>query len=925
MRSSNCLFLVWFLFVCLTAFVPLPQVKANPSVGVTSDATYWYLESTNLKLRITKSNGLIKFYVGAAFTDWTSSKGDGGGGFSVITWGVGYNDQTSGGAGMPNRNPVTLVSQNSTYLYYKQIKASGPTFEQHTEFIVDAYSIQVIMSVKHLSAGLQNYAVAFCEWITTTNMKVVNLNDINNPVTEYSFGANSQTANERLIVDSSVPNEKPLYVLSNGDYALTTLQHPTYGSAMQYWIDWHDVDREVLGVGFDAVRGVQNVLTRRQGIILFATRGNTFSGLNKIPDILEQYVDYEVLDLGYVHLFNSPTYPDLITDSMLTELKARGITTIEIQWLNGTDFTNQLLLTHDETTIKATMTKIRSYGFKTYWYLLPFITAGFPANTWQTIRNAHSDSVGKDQNGNNGSNWGLLNPDPTYSWGTQVLSDVDTIISTYGDYFDGFFVDILVASSIMDFNTAHSSTYTAYFETGAYNKNASTLTDGAIALLQDLKAKGKPLIGNSPDNVWLTYYLDGVVCWDDTATATRWQSGTQYGNAYSFDLWATPRRFYRSGISSNVVPTNGTNDGWYVKMSYSDGVYPFIYAYTGFPTFQDAKTTFYQQNCWFLSHEVISVVGVSYVYLPSTTNTRLVIFNGTATGNITSPYAFDIYKKDGTQIALNVYTISLNSYLTSGQDIFVVKPHETNPYIFYSQSFKIESVSYSDNKFSFTVSASSGQISTTKVYVGDKGKPVSIIPLSVDGGFDSTTNIQTLTWTHSSSQEIILDWTIPSGPIFTLKYYQLTVKVIDVQGILQRDAKVTVWTPLGVAKDYKFTYYTGEAAFNLPTGTYLVTAEKDGIATEPIKLDQDKTITLTIGVPQPNPFAPLKEEALNLLNQFYVLLGIVGSFVLLSFAFIIGFVAFFHDEKWLFIITIALIILGVSVLSSVYITPIWSW
>lgn len=66
----------------------------------------------------------------------------------------------------------------------------------------------------------------------------------------------------------------------------------------------------------------------------------------------------------------------------------------------------------------------------------------------------------------------------------------------------------------------------------------------------------------------------------------------------------------------------------------------------------------------------------------------------------------------------------------------------------------------SQNKLSFTLSYGSGQTSTTKVYVGDKGEPKTVNG-TTSWSYNSSSNILTITALHSSSTTITVRWALP--------------------------------------------------------------------------------------------------------------------------------------------------------------------
>ena len=60
-------------------------------------------------------------------------------------------------------------------------------------------------------------------------------------------------------------------------------------------------------------------------------------------------------------------------------------------------------------------------------------------------------------------------------------------------------------------------------------------------------------------------------------------------------------------------------------------------------------------------------------------------------------------------------------------------------------------------KISYTAIAGQGVESTTKIFVGNKGEPMTLEGAN-DWSYDSVTKVITVTITHSSSQKIIISW-----------------------------------------------------------------------------------------------------------------------------------------------------------------------
>jgi len=76
------------------------------------------------------------------------------------------------------------------------------------------------------------------------------------------------------------------------------------------------------------------------------------------------------------------------------------------------------------------------------------------------------------------------------------------------------------------------------------------------------------------------------------------------------------------------------------------------------------------------------------------------------------------------------------------------------------------SSSYGGNVITFVISAPSGNTSTTKVYVGDKGKPTSVSG-ATSWSYNEATKILTITVVHSSPATITVDWTSRIVSYFT--------------------------------------------------------------------------------------------------------------------------------------------------------------
>jgi len=97
----------------------------------------------------------------------------------------------------------------------------------------------------------------------------------------------------------------------------------------------------------------------------------------------------------------------------------------------------------------------------------------------------------------------------------------------------------------------------------------------------------------------------------------------------------------------------------------------------------------------------------------------------------------------------------------------IAKPSTSSGAYIVDGSEKIASLSHTPDTLTFTISASSGKTSITKIYCGSKCEPTSVRG-TTSWSYDSSTNILTITVTHLSTQKIIIDWTeheVPEFPV----------------------------------------------------------------------------------------------------------------------------------------------------------------
>jgi len=136
----------------------------------------------------------------------------------------------------------------------------------------------------------------------------------------------------------------------------------------------------------------------------------------------------------------------------------------------------------------------------------------------------------------------------------------------------------------------------------------------------------------------------------------------------------------------------------------------------------------------------------------------------------------------------------------------------SNPYLI-STTRNVTSTSYSNEQLTFTVSASSGQTSTTKIYCGSLQKPESIYGLTSTGTwtYDDSAKILTITDTHSSSLTFTVSWSGSASGKYILDIY------------VQRDFLPTLAT-VEILGENKSTDLLGKTSWKLPYGTYTITA-----------------------------------------------------------------------------------------------------
>lgn len=125
----------------------------------------------------------------------------------------------------------------------------------------------------------------------------------------------------------------------------------------------------------------------------------------------------------------------------------------------------------------------------------------------------------------------------------------------------------------------------------------------------------------------------------------------------------------------------------------------------------------------------------------------------TYSGNMSEGSSFH-HEYTQTSKIFDIYVL-----IGGSKQVLLIISYGTEPYVIVTDA-QLISQSYSDNKFTFTVSATSGQTSTTKIYVGDKGQPKDVIG-AASWSYNASTKILTVIAVHSSSTIIIVKWKLP--------------------------------------------------------------------------------------------------------------------------------------------------------------------
>lgn len=286
-------------------------------------------------------------------------------------------------------------------------------------------------------------------------------------------------------------------------------------------------------------------------------------------------------------------------------------------------------------------------------------------------------------------------------------------------------------------------------------------------------------------------------------------------------------------------------------------------------------------------------------------------------------------------VPTNVY-FGLPSYSTyinfNTQQTFDTAYRESSYWYFDGYGFQIQNGNMTitdlfvsdSNKLTFIVSASSGETSTTKVYVGDKGKPriVRMDGITQSYGdiwtYDEDTKITSLSNVHSSSSNVVLDWSeegLPSDGEEPRVKHRLTVTVVDENGVLAKYVKVSILKgTTSIAS--KSTNIYGVAEFSLEPDKYTAIAETSiSIGTATVNLSRDRSVTISLAKkPVRHDFLEDVIEPVQSLVSAHLIFFTIASFLSIGLAVVfIGF-GFSEDEIALKVAGVLVGVLGVATL-----------
>jgi len=145
----------------------------------------------------------------------------------------------------------------------------------------------------------------------------------------------------------------------------------------------------------------------------------------------------------------------------------------------------------------------------------------------------------------------------------------------------------------------------------------------------------------------------------------------------------------------------------------------------------------------------------------------LIKSNSTARDRITLIFEDTVQPVDFNPLILKydlgstIVTLNYQSSIT-----FRLSQRETaKPYVVNYQTSLLTQASFSNDTLILTLFAPSEMVSTTNVYVGDKGRPVTVSGASLSWAFNTETKIVTINAFPDGLKEITLDWIDHDSPI----------------------------------------------------------------------------------------------------------------------------------------------------------------
>jgi len=162
---------------------------------------------------------------------------------------------------------------------------------------------------------------------------------------------------------------------------------------------------------------------------------------------------------------------------------------------------------------------------------------------------------------------------------------------------------------------------------------------------------------------------------------------------------------------------------------------------------------------------------------------------------------------------------------------------------------------FTDNQLNFILTAPSSTISTTKVYCDGKGKPVTLTGAS-SWSYNIATKIATITVTHSSSQEVTLDWA-PLAPTPRGEFYLAFETDESFQIQIQNSPNLFIIFTISSGT----LYGNGSLETTTTNGTLLIEPSTTGILT----ITYPTSVTLTVnGIAYSSPIPYTSSDTLTI-------------------------------------------------------------